>query len=68
VLIRATIQNPVAARQRAAAHFLMRSTSMITQKMKRLTQLLGVGLCLMLSSLLAFAQSDNTQLSGIVKD
>jgi hypothetical protein len=41
---------------------------MIIQKTKMLTQLLSLWLCVMLSSVLAFAQSDNTQLSGIVKD
>jgi len=41
---------------------------MLTHKTKMLTQLLSIGLCLALSSLLAFAQSDNTTLSGTVKD
>lgn len=41
---------------------------MVTHKTKMLTRLLSIGLCVALSSLLAFAQSDNTQLSGFVKD
>ncbi len=41
---------------------------MISQKTKMLLQMLSIGLCLTLSSMLAFAQSDNTQISGFVKD
>ncbi len=41
---------------------------MSTHKTKMLTQMLSIGLCLVLSSLLAFAQSDNAVLSGFVKD
>lgn len=41
---------------------------MITQKTKMLRQLLSIGLCVVLGSVLALAQSDNTQLSGTVKD
>jgi hypothetical protein len=41
---------------------------MITHKPKMLMQLLSIGLCLALSSLLVFAQSDNAVISGFVKD
>jgi hypothetical protein len=41
---------------------------MTIHKPRRLVQMLSLGLCLMLSSILTFAQSDNTQISGIVKD
>ncbi len=41
---------------------------MSTHKTKMLTHLLSIGLCLVMNSLLTFAQSDNTQISGTVKD
>ena len=41
---------------------------MSTHKTKMLMRMLSIGLCLALSSLLAFAQSDNTQISGFAKD
>jgi hypothetical protein len=41
---------------------------MSTHKTKMLMHLLSIGLCLALSSLFAFAQSDNTTISGTVKD
>ncbi|MFN7928782.1 MAG: carboxypeptidase regulatory-like domain-containing protein [Blastocatellia bacterium] len=41
---------------------------MITHQTKMLARVLSIGLCLILGSLIAFAQSDNTQISGFVKD